>query len=436
MESALWYGTPVPTLGDSTSLTHRSDMHQDKSITHNFNTRNYPLRVHAGDNALTELSRELQRVGSSRALVLCGRSVHERTDLTQRIKMLAGGRIAGIFSGISEGAPAECIEEAAAKARLIDADALIAVGAGSVLKGARVVAMLLGENRTLLEMATVHHENAPAVSPRLESPKIPIFNVLTSPTSAQNRGGSAVRYRGDAHHLEFFDPKTRPQAVFWDSGALATAPLALARSTSFEIYWWGLMCMGGLKMINPLAQASRRHAWHLARQSYSRLGPEGGAAALIDLCAAGLLQNRDEEDGGRPWSCHLLARAAYASAVAVFNHYDGVTQPRGYAAFAPAMIRALGAGVPVVTRALGEALGMELPDGCTDAELAEHVAVRVARDFQTQGWRTDLHDCGIPAADASKLIALALRNYNANHDRLLDPHRDAMREAIAATLAP
>lgn len=251
-------------------------MHQADAITHNFHARNYPLRVHAGDNALAELARELQHAGASRALILCGRSVHERTDLIRRIESLAGGRIAGVFSGISEGAPAQSIEEAAAKARAIEADALIAVGAGSVIKGARVVAMLLGENRPLLEMATVHRENAPAQSRRLESPKMPIFNVLTSPTSAQNRGGSAVRYTGEAHHLEFFDPKTRPRVVFWDSDALATAPLSLARSTSFEIYWWGLMCMGAVHTLNPLAQASRSHAWQLARQSYPQLG---GSAA-------------------------------------------------------------------------------------------------------------------------------------------------------------
>lgn len=409
-------------------------MHQADAITHNFQARNYPLRVHAGDDALAELARELQRTGASRALILCGRSVHERTDLTRRIETLAGGRVAGVFSGISEGAPAQSIEEAAARARSLDADALIAVGAGSVIKGARVVAMLLGENRPLAEMATVHRENAPAQSRRLESPKLPIFNVLTSPTSAQNRGGSAVRYTGEAHHLEFFDPKTRPRAVFWDTGALATAPVSLARSTSFEIYWWGLMCMGTVRTLNPLAQASRRHAWQLARQSYPELGGERADAARIDLCAAALLQNRDEEDGGRPWACHLLARAAYASAVAVFNHCEGVTQPRGYAAFGPAMIRALGARVPEVARALSEALGLPPPQA--GADLAEQVATQVARDFQAQGWRTDLHDCGIPASEAPALLALALRNYNANHDRALDAHREAMLSAIAQTLAP
>jgi len=411
-------------------------MPNDESAIHDFRARTYPLRIYSGTNALIELPRELQRVGASRALILCGRSVRERTGLTQVIETLAGGRVVGVFSGISEGAPAECLEEAAAMARELQTDALIAVGAGSVIKGVRIVAMLLGENRPLLEMATVHSDGQPAVSQRLLAPKLPIFNVLTSPTSAQNRGGSAARYRGAAHHLEFFDPKTRPRAVFWDSRALATAPVSLARSTSFEVYWWALMCMGSVRTANPLVQASRRHAWELSRHAYPRLGDADDVTARIDLCAAALLQNRDEEDGGRPWSCQLLARAAYASAVGVFNQYAGVTQSRGYAAFAPAMILELGATVPEVTRALGEALGMRLPSQCDATELAQQVAAQVAHEFQAQGWRTDLHDCDIPAADAPALLKLALRNFNANHDRLLDRHREAMLVAITKTIAP
>ena len=132
----------------------------------------------------------------------------------------------------------------------------------------------------------------------------------------------------------------------------------------------------------------------------------------------------------------MLARAAYASAVGVFNHYEAVTQSRGYAAFAPAMIRALGTRAPAVARALGQALGMELAEPMDDAFLAEQVAALVERDFLAQGWRTDLHDCGIPASDAPLLLELALRNFNANHDRMLDQHREAMLAAITQVLAP
>ncbi|MGQ3001697.1 MAG: iron-containing alcohol dehydrogenase [Hydrogenophaga sp.] len=401
--------------------------------THDFSARTYPLKIHSGQRALAALPGELQKLGVVRALILCGRSVRERTHLTQHIESLVRDRVVGVFSGISEGAPAECIEEAAAMARSLKADALVAVGAGSVIKGVRVVAMLLGENRSLPDMATVHRDDEPPVSQRLPAPKVPIFNVLTSPTSAQNRGGSAVRYHGSAHHLEFFDPKTRPRAVFWDADALATAPLSLARSTSFEIYWWALMCMGAVDTANPLVQGSRRQAWRLARHAYPRLGTHEGAGDLIDLCAAALLQNRDEEDGGRPWACQLVARAAYASAVAVFNHCQGVTQSRGYAAFAPAMVRHLGHVVPEVMEALAAALGMDTTGDQPD--LPEQVARLMARDFEALGWRTNLHDGGIPADEAPKLLELALRNFNANHDRLLDRHRDAILAGIRQTIA-
>jgi alcohol dehydrogenase class IV len=401
---------------------------------HDFHSRTYPLKVFSGADALSALPRELARLQVSRALVLCGRSVHERSSLIQAIESLAGPAIVGVFAGISEGAPGECIEEAAALARHLQADALIAVGAGSVIKGARVVAMLLGENQPLEEMATLHIEGKAPISRKLHAPKVPIFNVLTSPTSAQNRGGSAVRHKGSAHQLEFFDPKTRPQAVFWDPQALATAPVALARSTSFEIYWWALMCMGNVETTNPLVQASRHQAWRLARSAYPRLHDPADTAARIDLCAAALLQNRDEEDGGRPWSCHLLARAAYASAVAVFNQYPGVTQSHGYAGFAPAVIRALGAACPEVTAALGAALGFEV--AVTDPELAAKVAHRIEQEFATLGWRGDLAAAGVPLEDVQRILGFALRNYNANHDRLLDTHAEGLRLAIARTLAP
>ena len=402
------------------------------STRHDFSSRTFPLRTYAGLDALSNLPEELRRHGVKRALILCGRSVHERTSLTQRLSSLLGESFAGVYSGISEGAPSNSIEAAAEYGLDIGADGLVAVGAGSVIKGARVVAMLMGEKRPLEEMATRHFEGRAPISQKLLAPKVPIFNVLTSPTSAQNRGGSAVRHHGGVHHLEFFDPKTRPKAVFWDSEALATAPLSLARSTSFEVYWWALMCMGAVATCNPLVQASRYQAWRLAQNAYPRLSQFGDTASRIDLCAASLLQNRDEEDGGRPLSCHLLQRACYAVAVAVFNQYPGVTQSQGYAGMAPAVVRTMGHLCPEVTAAIGAAMGI----GTTakDPHLTERVAAALETAFETVGWQGNLASAHIPESDIPLLLNFALRNYNANHDRELNPHTDLLREAIARAI--
>jgi alcohol dehydrogenase class IV len=216
--------------------------------------------------------------------------------------------------------------------------------------------------------------------------------------------------------------------VFWDSGALATAPLSLARSTGFETYWWALMCMGAAATSNPLVQASRYQAWKLARQSYPRLSDGGDTNARIYLCAASLLQNRDEEDGGRPLSCHLLVRASYAVAVAVFNRYPSLTQSHGYAGMAPSVIRCMGHLCPEVTADIGAALGLKV--SASEPQLAERVAAAVEADFVALGWQASLAQANIPMTDVPTLLGFALKNYNANHDRLLNQHVDLLSKAI------
>jgi alcohol dehydrogenase class IV len=150
------------------------------------------------------------------------------------------------------------------------------------------------------------------------------------------------------------------------------------------------------------------------------------------LCAASLLQNRDEEDGGRPLSCHLLVRAAYAVAVAVFNRYPGLTQSHGYAGMAPATIRCMGHLCPEVTADIGATLGLQV--SATDADLAERVAAAVQADFASLGWQTSLAHAGIPVDDVPQILHFALRNFNANHDQLLNQHVDLLRDTITLAL--
>src|SRR5690606_23249589 len=101
-------------------------------------------------------------------------------------------------------------------------DCLIAVGAGSVTKAARVVAIRMAEQQPLDQLATQYDEEGRARSVRLNAPKVPIINVLTAATTSQNRAGSAIRDEALDHQLEFFDPKTRPRVIYWDAQALLT----------------------------------------------------------------------------------------------------------------------------------------------------------------------------------------------------------------------
>ena len=42
-----------------------------------------------------------------------------------------------------------------------------------------------------------------------------------------NRAGSGLKNDDLDHRMEYYDPKTRPAAIFWDSDALLSAPTTL-----------------------------------------------------------------------------------------------------------------------------------------------------------------------------------------------------------------
>ena len=196
-----------------------------------FKAVSYPFRVYSGKDALENLPAELKRHKSQRAFIACGRTVSRRTELISRMRRILGESCAGVFDEIDKDSPLPSVLKATAAARAANADLIIGVGGGSVIQAARVVAILLAEKGAPHELITQYPASGPAISAKLLAPKLPIINVLTLPTSAQNRGGSAVRDDNLDHRMEFFDPKTRPAAIFWDADALLTAPPVLARST-------------------------------------------------------------------------------------------------------------------------------------------------------------------------------------------------------------
>src|SRR5690606_7981892 len=134
---------------------------------HDFYARTYDVRLHSGLDALRHLPQEVDRVGAKRAFVLCGRTVSRATPLIGRIRELLGARLAGVFDEIDKDTSFESVERATAAARDAGADLLIGVGAGSVLQGVRIVAILLAETAPVEQLVTQYPADGPAISPRL-----------------------------------------------------------------------------------------------------------------------------------------------------------------------------------------------------------------------------------------------------------------------------
>jgi alcohol dehydrogenase class IV len=387
---------------------------------HEFRLVGYPLRLYSGKDALENLPTELKRQRARRAFIVCGRTVSRKTDLISRIRRILGESCAGLFDEMEKESPLAAVLGARDAARAADADLLIAVGAGSVIQATRVVAILLAEKARIEELITQYPEHGPAVSPKLLAPKLPIINVLTAATSAQNRAGSAVKSRSLDHRMEFFDPKTRPVALFWDAEALLTAPASLARDTGAAVLWRAVINLGSAR-VNPLVEGDRLQAFRLARSALERIGDVHDAGPRIDLCAAAFLQNRDADDGGTMFERHWAGRVIYAFAAALFNLHPHVSQGAANCALTGTVIRRLG------TRNLPEmahiARALKAWDETQPLEQAPlRAADALDALFRSIGMPTRVGELGVPRDSAGRMIEHALKNFNA------DPKREFMRE--------
>lgn len=395
-------------------------------IKHDFRAVAYPLRLYSGKDALENLPAELKRWKSQRAFVVCGRSVSRKTNLIDRIAKILGPAYAGRYDEIEKDTTLASVQAAATAARAANADLLIGVGAGSVIQGTRVVAVLLAEKAPVDQLITQYPDNAPAISPRLLAPKLPIINVLTAATTAQNRAGSAVKDPARSHRMEFFDPKTRPAAVFWDEEALLTAPVSLARTTGTSVFWRALMNLGAPSMA-PLSEGDRLQAFRLARGALARMSDPLDAGARVEMCAAAFLQNRDADDGGALTEKHWPARVTYALATALFNLHSHVGQGEANSALTATMIRHFGARDPEAMALIAQAFEMN-----DERPAQERAADAVERAFAQAGMPVKLRDLDIPRDGLSVILENSLKNFNADPRREFLRERDALLAALDA----
>ncbi|HEY3594574.1 MAG TPA: iron-containing alcohol dehydrogenase, partial [Polyangiaceae bacterium] len=100
-----------------------------------------PSHVVFGAGALDRLDSEVERLGAKRALLLC--TVGQRS-LAEKVGLLLGPRLAGIFDQAVMHVPIETAEAARAMARDVGADACVAVGGGSTIGLGKAIALVSG----------------------------------------------------------------------------------------------------------------------------------------------------------------------------------------------------------------------------------------------------------------------------------------------------
>src|SRR6266699_5501953 len=102
----------------------------------------WPGRIVFGRGAVAQLGAVLERVGGSRALVICGSTV-ARTDILEKVKAGLGDRLAAVFAEVKPHTPIEMVARGLAMFRDSGADSLVTGGGGSAIDAGKAIQIRL-----------------------------------------------------------------------------------------------------------------------------------------------------------------------------------------------------------------------------------------------------------------------------------------------------
>ena len=155
-----------------------------------------PTRVVFGAGSLAHLEREIDLLGSKRALVL------STPDQARQAAMVAdrlGARAAGVFARAVMHVPIETAREARDEARRLDADCAVAIGGGSTVGLGKAIALESG--LPVLAVPTTY----------AGSEMTPIYGITEAGLKKTGR-----------------DPRVLPRTVIYDPELSATLPVGLS----------------------------------------------------------------------------------------------------------------------------------------------------------------------------------------------------------------
>ncbi len=369
-----------------------------------FRYRSFPLSIHAGKGALDELSGEVDRHKAKRAFIVCGKSVARKTDLVTRIEANLGDRFAGVFDGVETSSPLPSVLAGAAAARDAGADLIVAVGGGSAMVTARAIIILLAEKGDVHEICTQYPPGQAPVSPRLMARKIPNILVLTTPSTAMTRAGTAIMDTQTRHRLEFFDPKTRPAAMIWDDDALLSAPADLYLSTAASALS-GIVTGAAAPRTNPVSHGDMLHALRLSLESLPliRTDPHN-AAARLNLVAASFLCNR-ALDGMRGRAFGIVSSLGHVIDTLYPDISHGDSHSLTTAWGMRFNERETSAGLARLAHGLG------VGDGLPENEAAKRAPDFVDDFYRRLGMPVRLRDASIPQQDIERIAHDAMGDF-------------------------
>ena len=185
------------------------------------------------ETAIDELPRTVDALGCRRAMITCGPTILQASDVVPRVQEALGHRYAGTYPGVAPHSPVETVEAGVEMARELQPDVFVSVGGGSTHDTTKAMATLLAEGGDIHDYEIIFEPPDRITVPPTPSPKLPILSVPTTMGCAEfSRGGGGITDHQLGRKLIIAGEGVTHRTVIIDGQALATTPLRILVSTA------------------------------------------------------------------------------------------------------------------------------------------------------------------------------------------------------------
>ena len=367
-------------------------------LTYNFNS--VAQEVVCAPDAISGLPDVLDRLGSTRAMVTCGPSILEKSDVIKRVTTALGDRFVGLFSGVLPHSPVHILDEAMLLAEDIKPDVLVSAGGGSTHDTTKGIATLLGEGGSIHDHQVIFEPPDKITHPKLSKKRVPIIAIPTTMGGAELSRGAGFADKNLGRKVLVADPSTIPSAIVIDGQALATTPMDILLSTAMGQMRIAVETIYSTRH-NPISDSMALHAISMLME-YLPNCPGLDLDCLLNTKTAASLAS-------------LAGVGGLGLNTATAHHVGGLYDvPHGdaNAIMLPQTMRFNAEASAARQALIADAMGVKRP-GMTDLDAALAAADAMERLRESLGLPGRLRDVGVPE-DGLELIAAATL-----HDRAL-----------------
>ncbi len=241
-----------------------------------------PPVVRHGSGCVDNLGGEFAKFGFDDALVVCGRTVGDRSAVIDPVRGAIGERLAGVFDETTPAKRLETAIECASRADELGADVLVGLGGASSLDIARVGSALVGTDRTPEELGEQLAATATLSVPETTTPVVAVPTTLAGGGLSMLAGVSADPASGLVEEPVgggVGATQLMPELVVYDPELVATTPRDVLAGSAMNGFSKGVETLYASNR-TPVTDATAVEGIALLSEAFGSLGTEPTSESL------------------------------------------------------------------------------------------------------------------------------------------------------------